>query len=247
MGNQTTVTVGVDTHADVPVAAVLDQTGRLLDTQSFPTTTRGYAKLATWAESFGTVDKVGMGGTGSYGSGLLRFLTEYGFTVVEVDRSHLALGILRKYAAFMPDQLTVDVWEAVGAVSAQLRLRFADGGGADLGFVALATLRHLVRHGQSGVTDLACRERVTTQAISLRVAPLIAAGLVHRSVDPADGRRSLLEVTPAGRKIVHSAERGALGALGNLIANLSGAERAALTTALPVLHRLGADLAREKP
>lgn len=87
MGDQTTVTVGVDTHADVHVAAVLDQAGRMLDTRSFPTTTRGYAQLATWAESSGSVDKVGMEGTGSYGSGLLRFLTDYGFTVVEVDRS----------------------------------------------------------------------------------------------------------------------------------------------------------------
>lgn len=32
------------------------------------------------------VDKVGMEGTGSYGSGLLRFLADYGFTVVAVDR-----------------------------------------------------------------------------------------------------------------------------------------------------------------
>ena len=86
MGDQTTVTVGVDTHADVHVAAVLDHTGRLLDTKSFSTTMRGYAQLATWAESFGHVDKVGMEGTGSYGSGLLRFLTDYGFTVIEVDR-----------------------------------------------------------------------------------------------------------------------------------------------------------------
>jgi transposase len=86
MSDQTVVTVGVDTHSDVHVAAVLDQAGRMLDTRSFPTTTRGYAQLATWAESFGSVDKVGMEGTGSYGSGLLRFLTDYGFTVVEVDR-----------------------------------------------------------------------------------------------------------------------------------------------------------------
>ena len=86
MGDQMTVTVGVDTHSDVHVAAVLDQAGRLLDTRSFPTTTRGYAQLATWAESFGSVDKVGMEGTGSYGCGLLRFLADYGFTVVEVDR-----------------------------------------------------------------------------------------------------------------------------------------------------------------
>jgi transposase len=69
------VTVGVDTHKDLHVAAVLDQAGRALGTRSFPATMRGYAQLATWAESFGTVTKVGMEGTGSYGAGLLRFLT----------------------------------------------------------------------------------------------------------------------------------------------------------------------------
>ena len=81
-----TVLGGVDTHKDVHVAAVLDQAGRVLATKSFPTTVRGYAQLATWAESFGTVVKVGMEGTGSYGAGLLRFLTDYGLVVVEVDR-----------------------------------------------------------------------------------------------------------------------------------------------------------------
>ena len=36
------VTVGVDTHLDTHVAAVIDQAGRLLDTQPFPASTRGY-------------------------------------------------------------------------------------------------------------------------------------------------------------------------------------------------------------
>jgi transposase len=80
------VTVGVDTHTDVHVAAVLDQAGKLLATSSFSATTRGYAQLATWAESYGRVDKVGMEGTGSFGAGLLRFLADYGLTVIEVDR-----------------------------------------------------------------------------------------------------------------------------------------------------------------
>ena len=68
------VTVGVDTHTDVHVAAVLGRAGRLLETASFPATTRGYARLATWAESFGEVGKAGMEGTGSFGAGLLRLL-----------------------------------------------------------------------------------------------------------------------------------------------------------------------------
>jgi len=86
MDSEMLVTVGVDTHTDVHVAAVLDQAGRLLGAASFPATTRGCAQLATWAESFGQVDKVGMEGTGSFGAGLLRFLADYGLAVIEVDR-----------------------------------------------------------------------------------------------------------------------------------------------------------------
>ena len=86
MDGEMTVTVGVDTHTDVHVAAVLDPAGRLLETRSFPAATRGYAQLAAWAESFGPVGKVGVEGTGSFGAGLLRFLAGYGLTVIEVDR-----------------------------------------------------------------------------------------------------------------------------------------------------------------
>jgi transposase len=86
VGSEMIVTIGVDTHTDVHVAAVLDQAGRLLATELFPATTRGYARLATWAESFGTVDKVGMEGTGHFGAELLRFLADYGLVVAEVNR-----------------------------------------------------------------------------------------------------------------------------------------------------------------
>ena len=43
----TPVTVGVDTHLETHVAAVVDQTGRLLGTQGFPASTRGYVALVT--------------------------------------------------------------------------------------------------------------------------------------------------------------------------------------------------------
>ena len=49
------VTVGVDTHLDQHVAAVIDQTGRLLGIQGFPASTRGDVALVTWAEGFGPV------------------------------------------------------------------------------------------------------------------------------------------------------------------------------------------------
>jgi transposase len=81
------VTGGVDTHADVHVAAALDPVGGLLGVGEFPATPAGYARLLDWLGGFGTVCLVGIEGTGSYGAGLSRHVTRAGVRVVEVDRS----------------------------------------------------------------------------------------------------------------------------------------------------------------
>jgi transposase len=85
------VTVGVDTHLDLHVAAVLDHTGRLCGTQGFPASTRGYVALVTWAERFGPVERIGVEGTGTYGAGLARFVRDYGLEAVEVNRPDRSL------------------------------------------------------------------------------------------------------------------------------------------------------------
>lgn len=81
------VTGGVDTHAEVHVAVVVDSaTGHVLGTGCFETTPRGYRALLGWMRGKGVVDKVGVEGTGCYGVGLTRHLTAMGVEVVEVDR-----------------------------------------------------------------------------------------------------------------------------------------------------------------
>lgn len=80
------VTGGVDTHKEVHVAAVVDEVGRILATKSFQTSERGCGQLRRWIASFGTIDKIGVEGTGSYGAGLTRLLQEHGVAVVEVNR-----------------------------------------------------------------------------------------------------------------------------------------------------------------
>jgi transposase len=57
------ITGGVDTHADVHVAAALDPIGGLLGVQEFPVTAGGYARLLGWLGGFGTVALVGIEGT----------------------------------------------------------------------------------------------------------------------------------------------------------------------------------------
>lgn len=80
------VLLGVDTHKDVHVAAVLTMLGVLLATATFPTTAAGYRRLLAWARGFGTVHRAGVECTGSYGAALARYLREETITVIEVNR-----------------------------------------------------------------------------------------------------------------------------------------------------------------
>ena len=80
------VTGGVDTHRDFHVAAALDHLGGVLGTAQFPTTMRGYRSLLSWLAGFGTVEAVGVEGTGSYGAALARRLAESDVRVIEVGR-----------------------------------------------------------------------------------------------------------------------------------------------------------------
>ena len=60
---------GVDTHRDVNVAAVVDMNGGVFGVESFPTTADGHRLLGSWMAGFGTIERVGIEGTGAYGAG----------------------------------------------------------------------------------------------------------------------------------------------------------------------------------
>jgi transposase len=81
---------GVDTHKDTHTAAAIDERGRLLGCEQFPTTPRGYQELLAWlrgqAGDNGRLLLVGVEGTGAYGTGLTRLLLAEQVEVVEVDR-----------------------------------------------------------------------------------------------------------------------------------------------------------------
>ena len=80
------IAVGIDTHADVHVAAVIDQVGRELGHASFDTTPAGHCQLEAWVRTHGEVAIVGIEGTGVYGAGICAHLRMSGLQVVEVDR-----------------------------------------------------------------------------------------------------------------------------------------------------------------
>lgn len=80
------VVVGVDTHKDEHVAVALDGLGGRLGDLAIPANPAGYAELVDWADGLGLVDAFGVEGTGSYGSGLARFLRRHARKVTEVSR-----------------------------------------------------------------------------------------------------------------------------------------------------------------
>ena len=83
-GSRHRVVGGVDTHKDLHVAAIVDEQDRVLGTQCFATTRQGYRQMLTWMRSFGSVQRIGIESTGSYGAGLLRFMQSAGIEILEV-------------------------------------------------------------------------------------------------------------------------------------------------------------------
>jgi transposase len=84
------VILGVDTHLDTHVGAVIDDLGRACGTLVIPTTPAGSAQLVTWARSLGTLKRAGVEGTGTYGASVARYLAATGVLVVEVNRPNRA-------------------------------------------------------------------------------------------------------------------------------------------------------------
>jgi transposase len=80
------VILGVDTHKDIHVAAIITTLGAELADAIFPTTAAGYRRLLAWARSFGVLHRAGVEGTGSYGAALNRYLRRHQIAVTEVNR-----------------------------------------------------------------------------------------------------------------------------------------------------------------
>jgi len=79
----------------------------------------------------------------------------------------------------------------------QRRLRAARGE-TGLGPSRFAALGCLFRNGPMSAGDLAAEERLQPQSLTRVLAALEAQQLISRRPDPADRRRTRIEITPAG-------------------------------------------------
>jgi len=80
------VAAGADTHRDTHMVAALDQRGADLGVHEFGTDPTSHNDILEWLKSFGPIDRIGVEGTGTYGTGLCRFLQRQDIVVIEVTR-----------------------------------------------------------------------------------------------------------------------------------------------------------------
>jgi DNA-binding MarR family transcriptional regulator len=109
----------------------------------------------------------------------------------------------------------------------------------DLTGPQLAALSRIDRLGPATTAALARREQITPQAMGITIASLEQRGLVARSADVSDGRRSILSLTPSGQEAVHSGRSAMSDRIAAALAkSFTRDEIAVLDAAAPLIERL---------
>ena len=103
-------------------------------------------------------------------------------------------------------------------------------------------LQVLGEHSPARVSDLASRQRLAPSTVSGLIGQMITAGLVARDVDKVDRRASVVTLTDAGREQLAAWTAAHERRMDAALAALDGAERQAISGALPALFRLAENL-----
>ena len=109
--------------------------------------------------------------------------------------------------------------------------------GEDTTIGQFRVLAHL-SEGPLTLSVLAKRRRVSLQSMSELAQTLVERGWIARTPDPTDRRQHLLQLTDAGLAHYQRTQEMTIRQLAPLLAQLSAAEMAAVSTALPALRRV---------
>jgi DNA-binding MarR family transcriptional regulator len=130
-------------------------------------------------------------------------------------------------------ELAHELRETIGRIIRRLRAE----PGPPVG--QFAVLGRLDREGPASISDLAAADRMRPQSMAQTVRDLEEAGLVSRRPDPTDGRRSFVELTPAGLETLQTTRAQREDWLTRTLdRELDAEQRELLRRALTVLRRV---------
>ncbi|MEL6241893.1 MAG: MarR family transcriptional regulator [Pseudomonadota bacterium] len=139
-------------------------------------------------------------------------------------------GILDQWAIARPD-LDVRAMGPVGRLgriahhfSVKMGATFAEFGLNAAGFDVLATLRRSDPPHALAAGDLMTSMMITSGTMTNRIDQLEKSGLVERGADPADGRRTLIRLTPKGFALIDQVVERHVATQESLLSILSESE-----------------------
>lgn len=103
----------------------------------------------------------------------------------------------------------------------------------------ISALSRLERAGLATPGELAKAEQISPQGMGATLGALEERGLVERHRDPSDGRRVVMSLTAAGRRMVDNKRTARAEQIGKALAGFTAAEIETLLAAAPLIERLG--------
>jgi DNA-binding MarR family transcriptional regulator len=138
------------------------------------------------------------------------------------------------------DAAAAELHMTIGLLVRRLRQTRVDG---ELTLPEVSALARLDRGGPATAAALAKQEGISPQAMGATLARLGARGLLERRPDPADGRRVVLSVSPAGAEVLRARRHARAEQLARVLrSDFTEEERARLMAAAPLIERLAQGL-----
>ncbi len=116
--------------------------------------------------------------------------------------------------------------------------RLRQEGGGSLSPSQGSALAVIDRHGPLTPSELAQRERIQRPTATRVLTRLEELDLIERAADPADGRSSLVTVSPAGAALLAELRTRKTAFLAERLETLEPEERATLEQAADILERV---------
>jgi DNA-binding MarR family transcriptional regulator len=113
----------------------------------------------------------------------------------------------------------------------------------DLTLPEMSALARLDRAGSATPGAMAKAEQISPQAMGATLGALEERGLIERRPDPGDGRRAVMSLTEAGRRVLRNKRNARAEQLAKaLSAGFTRSELTTLRAAAPLIERLGQSL-----
>ena len=135
-----------------------------------------------------------------------------------------------------PVDVAAALMVSIGVFRRRIRNASAEGG---LTSPELSALGRLEQVGPATPSELARAERISPQAMGTTVNSLEQRGLIERRPDPADGRRTVMSLTEAGRHMTRNKRTARTEQLAKILSTrFTSEELAVLLAAAPLIERL---------